>query len=439
MLDVADASAAAALIDLKNVNRSFAKANGDELVVLEKVDLTIKSGEIVGLLGRSGSGKSTLLRIIAGLIKPSAGAVSCRGEAIDGPPRGIAMVFQSFALFPWLTVLENVELGLDALGVAKPEQRKRALAAIDLIGLDGFESAYPKELSGGMRQRVGFARALVVHPDLLLMDEPFSALDVLTAETLRTDIIDLWVEGRLPMKSVLMVTHNIEEAVLMCDRILVFSSNPGRIAAEIKVDLQHPRNRLDPTFRQLVDSIYARMTQRAEPRPAAVEGIPGTGVGMVLHPVSTNVLSGLIEAVAAAPFNGRADLPVLADRLQMEADELFHLSEALQLLRFGMLSEGDFLLSDAGRAFADLDTDARKKLFSQHLINYVPIISLIRRVLDERPSHSAPAARFRNELEDYMSESYAEETLETVISWARYAELFAYDEKAEMFSLENPN
>jgi NitT/TauT family transport system ATP-binding protein len=439
MLDVVNTNADAALIDLKNVNRSFAKANGDELVVLEKVDLTIKAGEIVGLLGRSGSGKSTLLRIIAGLVKPTSGAVSCRGEAIDGPPRGIAMVFQSFALFPWLTVLENVELGLDALGVAKPEQRKRALAAIDLIGLDGFESAYPKELSGGMRQRVGFARALVVHPDLLLMDEPFSALDVLTAETLRTDIIDLWVEGRLPMKSVLMVTHNIEEAVLMCDRILVFSSNPGRIAAEIKVDLQHPRKRLDPPFRQLVDSIYARMTQRAEPRSSSIEGIPGTGVGMVLHPVSTNILSGLIEAVAAAPFNGRADLPVLADRLNMEADELFHLAEALQLLRFGMLTEGDFLLSDAGRAFSDLDTDARKKLFSQHLINYVPIISLIRRVLDDRPNHSAPAARFRNELEDYMSEDYAEETLETVISWARYAELFAYDEKAEMFSLENPN
>ena len=439
MLDVVNNNADSALIDLKNVNRSFAKANGDELLVLEKVDLTIKSGEIVGLLGRSGSGKSTLLRIIAGLVKPTSGMVSCRGKAVVGPPRGIAMVFQSFALFPWLTVLENVELGLDALGVAKPEQRKRALAAIDLIGLDGFESAYPKELSGGMRQRVGFARALVVHPDLLLMDEPFSALDVLTAETLRTDIIDLWVEGRLPMKSVLMVTHNIEEAVLMCDRILVFSSNPGRIAAEIKVDLQHPRNRLDPPFRQLVDSIYARMTQKSEPRPSAIEGIPGTGVGMVLYPISTNVLSGLIEAVAAAPFNGRADLPVLADRLQMEADELFHLAEALQLLRFGMLSEGDFLLSDAGRAFADLDTDARKRVFSQHILNYVPIISLIRRVLDERPSHSAPAARFRNELEDYMSEDYAEQTLETVISWARYAELFAYDEKAEMFSLENPN
>jgi NitT/TauT family transport system ATP-binding protein len=427
------------LIDIRNVCRSFPKGRGEDLVVLEKVDLTIHSGEIVGLLGRSGSGKSTLLRIIAGLIAPSSGDAKCRGEVINGPPNGIAMVFQSFALFPWLTVLQNVELGLEALGIEAAERRKRAIAAIDLIGLDGFESAFPKELSGGMRQRVGFARALVVHPDLLLMDEPFSALDVLTAETLRTDFVDLWIEGRLPIKSVLMVTHNIEEAVLMCDRVLVFSSNPGRVAAEYKVDLPHPRKRLDPAFRQLVDTLYARMTQRAEPKAVAHEGIPGTGVGMVLNHVSSNVLSGLIETLAAPPYNGHADLPVLAGQLQLEADEILHLGESLQLLRFAQLSEGDLVLTEAGKRFAHLETDARKKMFAEHLINYVPVFGLIRRVLDERPSHSAPAARFRNELEDYMSEEYADETLKTVVSWARYAELFAYDEQAEMFSLENPN
>jgi NitT/TauT family transport system ATP-binding protein len=427
------------LIDLRQVCRSFPKGSGGDVVVLENVDLRIREGEIVGLLGRSGSGKSTLLRIIAGLIKPSAGNAECRGKPIEGPPLGVSMVFQSFALFPWLTVLQNVELGLEAQGVDRAERRSRSIAAIDLIGLDGFENAYPKELSGGMRQRVGFARALVVHPDLLLMDEPFSALDVLTAETLRTDMIDLWIEGRLPIKSVLIVTHNIEEAVLMCDRILVFSANPGRVAAEIKVALPHPRNRLDPTFRQLVDSIYARMTQRAEPRAPTLEGIHGTGVGMILEHVSTNVLSGLIEALAGPPYHGRADLPVLAGNLQMEADELFHLSEALQLLRFAQLSEGDLMLTDVGKRFANLDTDARKKLFAEHLITYVPLVGLIRRVLDERPSHTAPATRFRNELEDYMSEDYASETLKTVVSWARYAELFAYDEHSEMFSLENPS
>src|SRR6202008_3381126 len=259
-----DTSKEATLLDMRSVCRSFPKGSGEELLVLEKVDLTIRSGEIVGLLGRSGSGKSTLLRIIAGLITPSWGDAKSRGETIAGPPNGVSMVFQSFALFPWLTVLQNVELGLEALGVESTERRRRALAEIDLIGLDGFESAFPKELSGGMRQRVGFARALVVHPALLLMDEPFSALDVLTAETLRTDLLDLWGEGRMPISSILLVTHNIEEAVLMSDRILVFASNPGRIVAEIAVKLPQPRSRLDPAFRQLVDDIYARMTERAD-------------------------------------------------------------------------------------------------------------------------------------------------------------------------------
>ncbi|GLH80767.1 ABC transporter ATP-binding protein [Bradyrhizobium sp. SSBR45G] len=424
------------LIEIKGVSRLFPKGSGEDLVVLEKVDLTIRAGEIVGLLGRSGSGKSTLLRIIAGLVSPSSGEAKCRGEIIAGPPRGVAMVFQSFALFPWLTVLQNVELGLEALGIDSAERRKRALAAIDLIGLDGFESAYPKELSGGMRQRVGFARALVVHPDLLLMDEPFSALDVLTAETLRTDLVDLWTDGRLPIKSVLMVTHNIEEAVLMCDRVLVFSSNPGRVAAEFRIDLPHPRNRLDPAFRQLVDSLYARMTQRPEPK---LPSTASAGVGMVLNHVSSNSISGLIETLAGEPYNGHADLPVLAGHLQLEVDEIFPLAEALQLLRFGQLSEGDLTLTEAGRRFAHLDTDERKKLFAQHLMENVPLMGLIRRVLDDRPAHAAPAARFRIELEDYMSEHYADETLHTIVSWGRYAELFAYDEQSETFSLENPH
>src|ERR1700743_3887977 len=244
------------LLDVQNVSQAFSKPDGDQLVVLEGVNVTLREGEIVGLLGRSGSGKSTLLRVIAGLNLPTVGEVRYLGHNVGGPAEGIAMVFQSFALFPWLTVLENVQLGLEALAVPAPESRRRALQAIDLIGLDGFESAYPRELSGGMRQRVGFARALVVHPNILLMDEPFSALDVLTAETLRTGLPDLWVEGRMPIKTILMVTHNIEEAVLMCDRILVLSSNPGRITLELPVTLPQPRNRLGFFFRAGVREIY---------------------------------------------------------------------------------------------------------------------------------------------------------------------------------------
>ena len=428
------------LLNVTHVSKHYMKGSGEAGVpILDDVSLTINEGEIVGMLGRSGCGKSTLLRIVSGLIEPSEGNVVYLGHPVDKPAEGIAMVFQSFALFPWLNVQENVEFGLRAQGIEEDEAHRRALKAIDLIGLDGFETAYPKELSGGMRQRVGFARALVVNPNILLMDEPFSALDVLTAETLRTDLLDLWTEGRLPIKAILMVTHNIEEAVLMCDRILVLSSNPGRISAEIKVRLKHPRNRLDPEFHQLVDTIYARMTQRAEPKPAGKDGhFAGMGFGMVLPRVSTNSLAGLMEALAAPPFNGKADLPVIADELTLEVDDLFKIGETLQLLRFAEMESGDIKLTPAGIKFAGGEVDARKKLFGDHMLSYVPLAARIRRVLDERSTHTAPANRFIQELEDYMSEEEAERTLRSVTNWSRYGELFAYDESSQVFSLENP-
>jgi len=305
--------------------------------------------------------------------------------------------------------------------------------------LDGFESAYPRELSGGMRQRVGFARALVVHPNILLMDEPFSALDVLTAETLRTDFLDLWSEGRMPIKGVILVTHNIEEAVLMCDRILVFGSNPGRILSEIKVSLPQPRNRLDPSFREMVERIYVEMTARPKNAGGArQERFPGLGIGSILPEVSTNSLAGLLEAVAAPPFNGTADLPKIASDLQMEIDELFPLAETLQMLRFAELEGGDLKLSEDGVIFANSSIDERKRIFLRHVLAYVPLAAHIRRVLDERRSHSARKSRFIDELEDFMSEESAEQTLRTVIRLGRYAEAFAYDDENAMFSLENP-
>lgn len=428
-----------ALLQCTDIRKAFPKPDGAELLVLDGMNLDLREGQIVGLLGRSGSGKSTLLRLIAGLSEPTSGQVRYLGQPVSGPAAGIAMVFQSFALFPWLTVFENVALGLEAQRMPRPEIRKRSLAAIDLIGLDGFESAYPRELSGGMRQRVGFARALVVHPNILLMDEPFSALDVLTAETLRTDFLDLWGEGRMPIKGVILVTHNIEEAVLMCDRILVFGSNPGRILSEIKVSLPQPRNRLDPSFRELVESIYVEMTTRPQgPTAGRQERFPGLGIGSVLPPISTNLLAGLIEAVAAAPFKGTADLPEIASDLQMEIDELFPVAETLQMLRFAELEGGDLKLAEDGLAFALTSVDERKRIFLRHLLSYVPLAAHIRRVLDERASHSARKSRFIDELEDFMSEEAAEQTLRAVVGWARYAEAFAYDDENAMFSLENP-
>ena len=430
------------LLEISHVRQAYSKGSGNELLVLEDINLDLKSNEIVGLLGRSGSGKSSLLRIIAGLSRPIAGELKWRGRPLTGPSQGIAMVFQSFALFPWLTVLENVEIGLEPLGVPAAERRSRSVAAIDLIGLDGYESAYPRELSGGMRQRVGFARALVVHPELLLMDEPFSALDVLTAETLRTDLVELWHEKKLPLSSILLVTHNIEEAVLMCDRIIIFAANPGRIAHEIPVDFPHPRDRAAPAFRALVDDIYVRMTNphdaKLKAEQPAHDTAAGAGVRMGLESVSTNLLAGLMEELAGPPFQGRADLPELADDLQLEIDELFPLAESLQLLRFAEVAHGDIVLSEQGRRFVDSDSDARKRLFGQQLLAHVPIVALIRRVLDERPSHTAPYRRFSEELEDVMSEDYAEKTMQAAINWGRYAELFAYDEQSQAFSLENP-
>jgi NitT/TauT family transport system ATP-binding protein len=428
----------AGLLEIDSVRQAFPRPDGGQLLVLDDINLRLEEGQIVALLGRSGSGKSTLLRLIAGIARPTNGTLTYLGQPIQGPAPGISMVFQSFALFPWLTVLENVELGLEALRLPDAEIRQRALAAIDLIGLDGYESAYPRELSGGMRQRVGFARALVVHPNILLMDEPFSALDVLTAENLRTDFLELWGERRLPIKGVILVTHNIEEAVLMSDRILLFSRNPGHITEEIKVDLPQPRNRLDARFRALVERIYVAMTARpaATPRTAPP---PERGIDAVLPRVSANLMSGLIEAVAGAPYNGKADLPLIASSLHMEVDDLFPVAETLQMLRFAEIEGGDIRLTDTGRQFVDADIDARKRLFQRQLLAYVPIAAHIRRVLQDRANHTAPKSRFLDELEDHMTTESAEQTLRAVVAWARYAEAFAYDDESETFSLENPS
>jgi len=424
------------LLEVRNVRRTFPRGSGEDLLVLDDVNMTLKEGEIVGLLGRSGSGKSTLLRLIAGLARPQGGSLTYMGAPIEGPAQGVAMVFQGFALFPWMTVLENVELGLEALGLPQAEIRSRALAAIDLIGLDGYESAYPRELSGGMRQRVGFARAVVVHPNILLMDEPFSALDVLTAENLRTDLVELWGNGKLPIKGIMLVTHNIEEAVLMCDRVLLFSSNPARVSAEVVINLPQPRDRTSPQFEDYVDRIYVEMTAKRIERMRQAQS--ATGTNMELAHVSPNQISGLIEALAASPYDGKADLPDIAYEQELEVDELFPVAEAMQLLRLADVEGGDIKLTHMGKRFADSEMNERKEIFSRALMSYVPLAAHIRKVLDERTSHIAPKTRFLDELEDHMAEDTAEETLKTVVSWARFAELFSYDDDAASFSLENP-
>ena len=424
------------LFELSHVRQAYQRPGVPDHVVLDDVALTLRSGEIVGLLGRSGSGKSTLLRIVSGLVRPTSGSVRHHGRPVDGPVGDVAMVFQTFALFPWLTVQENVMAGLKAKGVARQEAEQRAVQAIDLIGLSGFENAYPRELSGGMRQRVGFARALVVQPEILLMDEPFSALDVLTSETLRTDLLDLWMERKLPIRSILMVTHNIEEAVLMCDRILVFSSNPGRVATEIRVDLPHPRNRLSQHFRDMVDDIYGRMTAR-RPLVSVPEPDKRPAYAEPIQRVQLTQLAGLMEALASPAWQGRADLPHLAASLQHEVDDLFPLAEALQLLGFAEVEAGDIRLTEPARLFAESGVEDRKHLFGEHLMRFVPLVARIHAALEEAEDTELPRTRFQKELEAFMDEEQADATLRTITNWARYAELFTYDSKTGLFSLEN--
>lgn len=425
------------LLRTEGVSKTYRTPDHLGRLVLDHLDFSLNDTEIVAILGKSGSGKSTFLRLLAGLVPPSEGFVEYRGQRVTEPVHGIAMVFQSYALFPWLTVLGNVELGLEALGVSATERRRRAVNAIDLIGLDGFENAYPKELSGGMRQRVGFARALVVDPDVLLLDEPFSSLDVLTAETLRGDLLDLWDAARIPTKGMVFVSHNIEEAVEVADRILIFSSDPGRIRAQIPIALPRPRSTESATFRQIVDQVYTLLT--TEP---GRDGRRGTkpepiGIGHRLPDASVQQLSGLIENLAEAPYHGRADLPHLADEENLVMDELFPLIETLQLLGFAHVSGGDIELTPSGRAYVEADMLTRKQIFAEALSKHVPLAAHIRRVLDERPGHRAPAARFSRELEDYLSEEEAARVLETVINWGRHAEIFAYDLDTEVLSLEN--
>jgi len=424
------------LISIENCRKSFKKASHQDLLVLEDVNFKLQEGEFVALLGKSGSGKSTLLRIIAGLISPSSGKVSYREQPVNRPVPGIAMVFQSFALMPWLTVLENVELGLEAQGVPRDIRRQRAIQAIDIIGLDGFESAYPKELSGGMRQRVGFARALVINPDILLMDEPFSALDVLTAENLKSDLLELWLEKKTNTSGILLVTHNIEEAAMLADRIIIFGSDPGYIRAELPVNMPQPRDPSTVEFRALVDKIYTIMTTGPKGRETRAQRERPIGLGYRLPDVEPAELSGLIETITT--FNERIDLPVLADELMMNIDDLFPLLETLEILGFAKVSDGDIQTGELVKQFAEADLQARKKLFARCLLEKIPLARYIRRILDEKVGHRVSEERFLTKLEDYFSEKEADRVLRTMIDWGRYAEIFAYDFNTGTLSLENP-
>jgi NitT/TauT family transport system ATP-binding protein len=413
-----------AIVSVRDLTKHFATRDGGELPVLEGINLEVRPAEIVALLGKSGSGKSTLLRCIAGLIAPSSGTVAYRGAPLRGVNPGVALVFQTFALLPWLTVQQNVELGLEAQGVEPGERARRALDAIDLIGLDGFESAFPKELSGGMRQRVGFARALVVNPDLLLMDEPFSALDVLTAENLRTELLELWQAGEFPADAILMVTHNIEEAVTFADRVVVLGTNPGRIRTELRVEEPRPRDRRSTEFAALVDEIYGIMTDR--PAQVAPPAAGESGVEQVMLPhASVDGIAGLAELVLSAGED--AELADLATLVGFEIDDLFPLVDAMTLLGFATVENGHIRLTDTGEQFATADIQRSKEGFREALLTRVPLVRRIHRALQHAVDGTLREGFFLDLLHGHYSTDEARAQLETAIDWGRYAELFEYD------------
>ena len=427
------------IIHLKNVSKAFKSQDKQDFLVLENVNFNIKEGQIVALLGKSGSGKSTLLRIIAGLIAPSTGEVIYRDKQVSGPVPDIAMVFQSFALMPWLSVLQNVELGLEARNISAIKRRKRALKAIDMIGLDGFENAYPKELSGGMRQRVGFARALVLRPDLLLMDEPFSALDVLTAENLREDLLELWQKNDA-MKGILYVTHNIEEAVLTADRIIVFGSNPGFIRGELEVNLAHPRTSQDLEVSHLIDEVYCMMTTaETHELTERMNKHKALTIGYRLPDAEVSELTGLLAEMSDLQTKNPIDLPDLADHVRLDIDDLFPIIEILSVLNLANVSEGDFTMTALGKTFISADIEARKIMFSKLLIQHIPLARHVVKVLKDRNYNNAPESRFLSELEDYLSDEEAKRVFNTFIGWARYAEIIEYDAPSGVLSLDETN
>ena len=414
----------AILLRAEKVEKTFPLPAGGEQTVLEEVTLNVAKGEVVALLGRSGSGKSTLLRILAGLIRPSRGSVTTKGTLLKGPNPDVAMVFQSFALLPWLTVQENAELGLFARGVAKEECEKEAVTALAMVGLEGFEGAYPKELSGGMRQRVGFARAFVMKPDVLMMDEPFSALDVLTAENLRGEISDLWERGAFPARSILIVTHNIEEAILLADRIVVLGANPGNVRGEVRVDIPRPRDKKGARFIALVDYIYTVMTNPQAPVgefPAAKQ----TERFSMLPHVRVGGISGLLEIVNDR--GGREDLPKLAESLRLEVDDLLPSVDASVLLGFANVTEGDVVITEAGREFATAGVHRSHEIFQEQLLKHVPFVSTVVQAIGQKKDGRIEKDFLVDILDEHFSGAEAERQFETLVEWGRYAHLFEYD------------
>ena len=419
----------APIIEARQLEKFYAQPDGSRIQVIAATDLAVYPGQIIALLGPSGCGKSTLLRMLTGLAPPSAGGVLWHGQPVQGETPNVAIVFQSFALFPWLTVIENVEAPLEARGMPPIERHKRALRIIDAVGLDGFETAYPKELSGGMKQRVGVARALVVEPEVLFMDEPFSALDVLTAETLRGELLELWLEHKIPTRAIFIVTHNIEEAVVLADRIIVLGRNPAHIHADFAVDILQPRDRKSPRFIELVDAIYRVLTRpdlESDILHATEAASSAAHHHVIMLPhTRPGGMAGLLEILVDQ--GGRADLHRLAEELSLEVDALLPTVDTAVLLGFLRVEEGDAIITPEGQSFAQADIQTRKAIFRKAALANVPLLRQMEQALKAKSNRTIQDEFFRDLLDEHFSEDESRRQLETAIQWGRYAEIFDYD------------
>jgi NitT/TauT family transport system ATP-binding protein len=422
------------IIEGRKIEKSYTQPDGRDIQIIAPMDLAVESGIICALLGPSGSGKSTLLRILSGLTAPTSGTVLVHGQPLSGCTPNIGMVFQSFALFPWLTVMGNVEAPLAARGIEHAERHRRALQALSTVGLKGFENAYPKELSGGMKQRVGFARALVVEPEVLFMDEPFSALDVLTAESLRRELMELWMKDQMPTKSIFLVTHNIEEAVLLADRVVVLGTHPAKIRADFRISLPQPRDRKTAEFLIYVDYIYKVMTQpELEVGPVTKLPVVRKPSFQVLPHATAGGMAGLLEFLNDR--GGREDMYHLAEELLMEVDDLFPIVDEAVLLGFADSTQGDVQITPAGKEFADADIGMRKKLFRDAVLSHVTLIQQIRNALERKSDRAVPLEFFRDVLDQHFSQEDVGLQLDTALNWGRYAEIFTYDSQTDRLLL----
>ena len=425
------------IIEARGIEKYFQQPDGRRIQVIAPTDFVVESDAIVAVLGPSGCGKSTLLRILSGLAAPSAGEINWHGKRLCDCTPNVAIVFQSFALFPWLTVLENVEAPLLACGIQHVERHRRALRTLHTVGLKGFESAYPKELSGGMKQRVGFARALAVEPEVLFMDEPFSALDVLTAENLRGELMELWLDKKIPTRSMFLVTHNIEEAVLLADRIVVLGRNPARIRADFQVPLQQPRDRKSADFLLYVDYIYKVMTQpELQLAPPSKSQRPAKSPYQMLPHARPGSIAGLLELLKDR--GGEEDLYHVAEDLLMEVDDLMPIVEAAVLLGFVKSAAGDIEITQAGTEFAEAGIAMRKNLFREAALARVTLLQQMHHALESKSDHSIPLELFRDVLDEHFSEAEAQHQIETALHWGRYAEIFTYDSENDRLLSHQP-